>query len=390
MRVLYFDCFSGISGDMALAALVDAGADKSYIESELQKIRIEPFELNWRRVNKKGISALKMDVVLDPNHHPHHHRHHSDIVALIQGAGFNERVTALSLAIFEKIAIAEAKIHGIPVDRVHFHEVGAIDSIVDVIGVALAIDSLNVERIYCSPVPLGSGRINIDHGVYPVPAPATLEMMRGLPIAPTDYSMEMTTPTGAGIVAAAVHSFSRSIPPIVVESIGYGAGTRDLPNQPNVLRVVVGAADAFFAQWKYAMLPEEAHAAHAHHHHHHHGHGHDHDHAHGHAHDHDHGHSHAHDHVHEHNHDRGHGHGHDHAHGHAHDHDHDHDHAHEHDHSHGHAHGHTHDHDHGHSHEHEHDHAHSGHNPKHAHDHRDHSHHHHHEHGHDHTHGHKH
>jgi uncharacterized protein (TIGR00299 family) protein len=312
MKIVYLDCFSGISGDMTLAALVDAGADREYVERELSKIRIEPFSLEWKRVNKRGISALKMDVILDPLQPPTHHRHYSEIVRLIEGAGFNARVTAYSLAIFEKIGIAEGKIHDNPLDRVHFHEVGAIDSIVDVIGVALALDSLDADKVVCSPVPLGSGSIHIDHGVYPVPAPATLEMMRGLPIAPCDYRMEMTTPTGAGIVAGVVNEFAAAIPPMVVETIGYGAGTRDLPNQPNVLRVIVGRTlphlEVPHAQ--HGLLMQQHHA---------------HDHAdqphhHGDALGHGHGHSHGHGHEHEH----GHGHGHSHAHGNGHEHRHSH------------------------------------------------------------------
>ena len=247
MKIVYFDCFSGISGDMTLAALIDAGADREYVERELDKIRIEPFTLEWRRVSKQGISALKMDVLLEPDALPQHHRHYSEIVTMIRQAGFKERVVSLSLAIFEKIGTSEAKIHNIPVENVHFHEVGAIDSIVDVIGVALALDSLGIERIFCSPVPLGSGTVKCSHGVYPVPAPATLEMMKGLPVAATAYRMEMTTPTGAGIVSGIVDEFSSGLPPMIVESIGYGAGTRDLPDQPNVLRVVVGTLDKTFA-----------------------------------------------------------------------------------------------------------------------------------------------
>jgi uncharacterized protein (TIGR00299 family) protein len=291
MRVLYLDCFSGISGDMSLAALVDAGADVSYIESELAKIQIEPFSLSWKRVNKRGISALKMDVILDPHTMPKHHRHYSEIVSMIIGAGFSARTTALSLTIFEKIGIAEAKIHDIPLEKVHFHEVGAIDSIVDVIGVALAIDSLEVERILSSPVPLGSGTVHCDHGIYPVPAPATLEMMRGLPIAPTPYSLEMTTPTGAGIIAGIVNDFSSSLPPMIIESIGYGAGTRDLPNQPNVLRVIVGKTEVQPVDWQLNPEPLQI-QAHEHHDHHHHSqahsHGHDEDDTHGHKHKHNH------------------------------------------------------------------------------------------------------
>ncbi|TVY09417.1 LarC family nickel insertion protein [Paenibacillus cremeus] len=351
MKVLYLDCFSGISGDMTLAALVDAGADRTYIEDELSKIRIEPFSLEWKRVNKRGISSMKMDVVLDPNSPPKHHRHYSEIVELIHHAGFNERVVKLSLAIFEKIAVAEAKIHNTPIDRVHFHEVGAIDSIVDVIGVALAIDSLGVEKIISSPVPLGSGTVRCDHGIYPVPAPATLEMMRGLPVAPTPYTMEMTTPTGAGIVSGLADEFAKGLPPMIVETIGYGAGTRDLPNQPNVLRAVVGQLDPFLNKWQ--VPPQDFQHSHDHAHHHAPDHHHHHEHDHGHHHDHDHHHEHGHHHDHNHHHEHGHHHDHDHHHEHGHHHDHDHDHEHGH-----HHHEHEHDHKH-HDHDHNHDHAHN-------------------------------
>jgi len=269
MKSLYLDCFSGISGDMTLAALVDAGADRHYIEEELQKIKIEPFTLAWKQVLKQGISSLKVDVLLDKEKLPHQHRHYSDIVKLIQQAEFNENVTSISLTIFEKIAVSEAKIHNLPLEKVHFHEVGAIDSIVDIVGVALAIDSLKIEKIFSSPVPLGSGTIHCDHGVYPVPAPATLDMMRGLPIAPSKYQLEMTTPTGAGIISGMVDEFSIGIPSITIDSIGYGAGTRDLPNQPNVLRVIVGHAE----ESKHTLLGHHEHDDKDHHHatdHHHH------------------------------------------------------------------------------------------------------------------------
>lgn len=295
---------------MTLGALVDAGADRAYIEDELSKIKLEPYTLEWKRVVKRGISALKLDVILDPEHPPKQHRHYSDIVSAIQKAEFNERVTALSLAIFKKIAIAEAKIHGIAIEKVHFHEVGAIDSIVDIVGVALAIDSLQIERIFSSPVPLGSGTIHIDHGIYPVPAPATLEMMRGLPIASTPYSLEMTTPTGAGIISGIVDEFSKSFPPMVVDHIGYGAGTRDLPKQPNVLRVVVGKIDPFIGKWQVS----HEHLAHEHNHEHTHTHD-DHHHHHDHKHTHD-DHTHSHDHEVDHKHD--HHHHHDHSHTHTH------------------------------------------------------------------------
>nr|WP_275587206.1 LarC family nickel insertion protein [Paenibacillus elgii] len=343
---MYLDCFSGISGDMTLGALVDAGADRHYIEEELRKIQIEPFTLEWRRVNKRGISALKLDVVLDPHTPPAHHRHYSEIVELIHRAGFNERVVKLSLAIFEKIGVAEAKIHNIPIERVHFHEVGAIDSIVDVIGVALAIDSLEIEKILSSAVPLGSGTVHCDHGIYPVPAPATLEMMKGLPIAPTSYSLEMTTPTGAGIVSGLVDEFAKGLPPMIVESIGYGAGTRDLPNQPNVLRVVVGQADPYLSKWQVHHEEFSHEHVHGHHQPEHHHHEHSHEHGHGHHH-----HEHSHEHGHEHHH-----------HEHSHEHEHEHGHHHRgHSHEHGHEHGHEkHSHD-EHSHDEEHPHVHHKH-----------------------------
>lgn len=240
MKILYLDCFSGISGDMTLAALVDAGADRQYIEKELQKFEIEPYTLEWKTVMKQGIAALKVDVILDKKKLPHQHRHYSEIMNLIKKADFNERTTYLSLAIFEKIAISEAKIHNTSIEKVHFHEVGAIDSIVDVVGIALACHSLGVEQIISSPVPLGSGTIKCDHGFYPIPAPATLDMMKGLPILPTKFQLEMTTPTGAGVISGIVNEFSTGLPSMTIESIGYGAGTRDLPDQPNVLRVIVG------------------------------------------------------------------------------------------------------------------------------------------------------
>lgn len=332
MKILYLDCFSGISGDMTLGALVDAGADREYIEEELAKLAIEPFTLEWKRVVKRGISSLKLDVLTDPAQPPTHHRHYSEIVERIMKAGFNERVVRLSLAIFDKIGAAEAKIHNIPIERVHFHEVGAIDSIADIVGVALAIDSLQIEKIMASPVPLGSGTVKIDHGIYPVPAPATLEMMKGLPIAPAAYAMEMTTPTGAGIISGLVDEFAKGLPPMIVEAIGYGAGTRDLPNQPNVLRAVIGQADPFLN--KYHVHPEVLPHEHTHHHHHHedehHHHHHDHDHHHGHGHHHDddpdHHHDHDHPHKHEHHHDHDHHHhaDHDHSHGGEHVHEHRH------------------------------------------------------------------
>ncbi|MEJ8545886.1 LarC family nickel insertion protein [Brevibacillus borstelensis] len=275
MRIAYLDCFSGISGDMLLAALVDAGADRESIESELRKLPLGNFRMEWKTVVKKGVSSLKLDVideeleklkslkklpVLSVGHqhdhghghhhhhdhdhshdhgHHHHHRRYKEIAAMIEAADFSPRVAARAQAIFEKIAVAEAKIHNVPVETVHFHEVGALDSIVDVVGIALALEDLGIEQLFSSPVPTGNGYVRCDHGLYPVPAPATMEMLKGIPLRQTDIQKELTTPTGAGVAAALIKQFG-PLPAMTVEAIGYGAGTRDLPDQPNVLRVLVG------------------------------------------------------------------------------------------------------------------------------------------------------
>lgn len=242
MKVLYFDCFSGISGDMSLAALIDAGADKEYIEYELKKLPIEPFQLEYNKVTKKGVAALKLNVVVDPNTQIINHRHYTDIVLMIDQSTLPSKVKENAIKVFRQIGEAEAKIHNIPLENIHFHEVGAVDSIVDIIGVALALENLKIEQIYTSPIPLGSGQIKIDHGIYPIPTPATLEILKGIPIRSCIIPAEMTTPTGAGIVAALGTNFT-GYPSMTVEKIGYGAGTKDFEDRPNVLRAIIGSID---------------------------------------------------------------------------------------------------------------------------------------------------
>ncbi|MFD2370381.1 LarC family nickel insertion protein [Brevibacillus sp. GCM10020057] len=252
MRIAYLDCFSGISGDMLLAALVDAGANRERIEAELRKLSLGEFRLEWKNVVKTGVRALKLDVIDETpqpakplkalkviGDHAHHHRGYKEIVEMIEAAGLAPRVTARALAVFEKIAAAEAKIHSVPVETVHFHEVGALDSIVDVVGIALGLEELGIDRLYAGHVPTGNGYVRCDHGLYPVPAPATMEILIGIPLRSTNIQKELTTPTGAGVAAALVHEFG-PLPSMTVEAIGYGAGTRDLPDQPNVLRLLVG------------------------------------------------------------------------------------------------------------------------------------------------------
>lgn len=281
MRTLYFDCFSGISGDMVIGALIDAGADPVKMEEELKKLNMdEEYNLSWGKVVKNGITSTKFDVILtsksDQTHehshsheHSHNHEHehshthehehslghehnhshvphshhgsrtYKQIVEAINEANFNESVANMSLAIFKKIGEAEGHIHGLPLEKVHFHEVGAVDSIIDIIGAAILIDQLGIESVQSSAIPTGSGHIHIDHGIYPVPAPATLEILKGVPIASNDIRSELATPTGAAIAAVLAGNFG-SLPPMTVESIGYGAGSKTFENHPNVLRVIIG------------------------------------------------------------------------------------------------------------------------------------------------------
>jgi uncharacterized protein (TIGR00299 family) protein len=240
MKTLYLDCFSGVSGDMMLGALIDLGADKEAIEAQLKALPIDPFTIEVKKVVKKGVSAIKLDVLLDSEHPPKKHRHYTHIIEMIDKSELSPRVKETGKLIFDKIGVAEGKIHNIPLEKVHFHEVGAVDSIVDVLGVCIALEQLGVEKIISRPVPVGGGSVKCDHGIYPVPAPATLEMLIGIPIAESPYNIELTTPTGAGIISALVKSFQPALPPFVVSQIGYGAGTKDLPHHPNVLRLVLG------------------------------------------------------------------------------------------------------------------------------------------------------
>lgn len=346
MKTLYLDCFSGISGDMFIGALIDAGADPGKLGEELKKLQMDKeYELKWGKVNKNGITSTKFDVLLkdgsahthdhqhadahehqhnqahahdhehshsdehkhvhDQNqshthshehkhdhmhahdhermhshvhvhdhahmnehahdhthdnhthghvhdhshshshdhghshHHHHDHRSYKDIAKLIEHAGFEQPVEELALRIFKKIAEAEGKIHGVPVEDVHFHEVGAVDSIIDIVGAAILLRQLGIESVQSSPVPVGKGKIRIDHGIYPVPAPATLEILRGTPLEQSDIRGELTTPTGAAIVSVLAETYG-PIPSIKVNAIGYGAGTKTFAEHPNVLRVIIG------------------------------------------------------------------------------------------------------------------------------------------------------
>lgn len=235
MRIAYFDCFSGISGDMTLGALVDAGVDPQAIVGAVRKLGLE-FDLTFETVRRCGFRATYARVVAPEEHA---HRHLPEIEAMIDRAELPARQSELAKRIFSRLGDAEANSHGIPVNTVHFHEVGAVDSIVDIVGAAVGLDLLGVERFQASAIPPGRGSVVAAHGRMPLPAPATAELLRGVPLADSPVEMELTTPTGAAIVSTICERFG-PLPAMTVETIGHGAGTKDLPGQANMVRLFIG------------------------------------------------------------------------------------------------------------------------------------------------------
>ncbi|HEU4596430.1 MAG TPA: nickel pincer cofactor biosynthesis protein LarC [Pyrinomonadaceae bacterium] len=240
MRTLYFDCFAGISGDMTLGALVSAGADPRALREQLALLDVPGYEISFEQVDRSGIGATRAKVTTGEETS---HRHLSDIVQIIEGSGLSEGVRERAANIFGRLAEAEARVHNIAVERVHFHEVGAVDAIVDVVGACVCFELLEVERFVSSPLHVGSGTVRMAHGLFPVPPPAVAELLRGAPIYSTDIQGELVTPTGAAIVSTVCESFG-PLPRMRVEKTGYGAGTREYKDFPNVLRVMLGEAEA--------------------------------------------------------------------------------------------------------------------------------------------------
>lgn len=238
MRIAYLDLNSGISGDMMLGALVDAGADLAAIQAGIDSLGLPSCRLVAQEVKRRGYRARKVDVEYEPEQ-KHRHLHH--ITDMIDRSSLTPRQRELASRIFQRLAEAEAKVHGTTIRKVHFHEVGAVDSIADIVGTALGIDLLGIERLVSSPVPTGSGQIQIEHGLVGIPAPATAELLRGIPIAPSTVQAELTTPTGAAILAALVDEFGPP-PAMKIEQLGYGAGTKDFPTQANLVRLLVGVS----------------------------------------------------------------------------------------------------------------------------------------------------
>ena len=244
MRIAYLDTIAGISGDMTLGSFIDAGVSLDTLISELAKLRLTGFELTAQHVKRNNISAIKADVVISDA--PKYHRHLADIEAIIDKSDLGPGIKESAKKIFYEVAVAEAKVHNSTIEKIHFHEVGAIDSLVDIVGTAICLEQMKIDRVYSSPVKVGSGgTVNTQHGPMPIPTPATLEILKGYPIVLSDIPFELTTPTGAAIIKA-LSSGTLSAEQIRVDRIGYGSGSRDIPQIPNLLRLVVGDYEASY------------------------------------------------------------------------------------------------------------------------------------------------
>ena len=238
MKIAYFDCFSGISGDMTLGALVDCGVELGALESQLRQLKLPDWKISAEKVKRGALFATQVKV---ETHEHHHHRGLTQIRQMIESAELPPRVKSRATRIFERLGEAEAKVHQVPIEKVHFHEVGAVDAIVDIVGASIGFELLGVDEFACSSLDVGGGQAMTQHGVLPVPAPATAELLRGAPTFSSGIAKELVTPTGAAIAITLAKRFGE-MPPLHLEAIGYGAGSADLAERPNVLRLLVGDA----------------------------------------------------------------------------------------------------------------------------------------------------
>jgi uncharacterized protein (TIGR00299 family) protein len=236
MTTLYFDCFSGISGDMILGSVLDLGLSLQDLSAELAKLSVKNFAVTAKKVVKAGVSATKFDVQMG---HEHAHRNFFVIERIIQDSELPANVKEAAIRIFRRLGEAEAQVHGTTLEKIHFHEVGAVDAIVDIVGACLGFEMLGVKEIYCSALNVGSGYVECAHGTMPVPAPATAELLKGIPIYSNQVSGELVTPTGAAIVSTLAVGFG-TMPKLKIQKIGYGAGTKDFKGTANVVRVIQG------------------------------------------------------------------------------------------------------------------------------------------------------
>jgi uncharacterized protein (TIGR00299 family) protein len=252
MKTLYFDCFAGASGNMILGGLVGLGVDERELIGQIKLLNIPDFEIEFTTVNKSGISAVHANVKVPPEQT---HRHLHQIEKIIQGSGLSDKIKQRAISIFTRLATAEAKIHGIEIKKVHFHEVGALDAIIDVVGACIGFELLDIEKFACSKIHVGSGFVKMAHGKFPIPPPAVTEILQGIPIYSTEIMGELCTPTGAAIIAALSETYGE-INDLQTEKIGYGAGTRDYPDFPNVIRLMVGKIQASKARNQNLVLME--------------------------------------------------------------------------------------------------------------------------------------
>ncbi len=236
MKTLYFDCFAGASGDMILGALVGAGVDPQALSAQLALLDVEGFSVEFEKVDRAGLSCTHARVTIKPEHV---HRHLGDVLKIIYDSRLNDRVKERAAKIFSRLAEAEAAVHNQPIERIHFHEVGALDAIVDVVGAAICFDLLQIDRFVCSPLHVGSGTVEMAHGRFPVPPPAVTELLKAAPIYATEIKGELVTPTGAAIITSVCDEYG-PLPPMQLDRSGYGAGSRTYENFPNALRVLIG------------------------------------------------------------------------------------------------------------------------------------------------------
>lgn len=237
MKVAYLDCFAGISGDMVVGALIDAGLPFELLRETLWKLPVRGYELEVRREGRSHLHGTRFLVHTAAGEHVH--RGIVEIRQIIQNADLSDWVKTKSIEIFESIARVEGKIHDCPPEEIHFHEIGATDSIVDIVGSVFGVEALGISYLHSSELPLGNGFVDAAHGRIPLPAPATVALLEGVPVRGSDSSYEMVTPTGAALVKGLVHSFG-ALPPLIVEAVGYGVGSRNLPDRPNLLRLIIG------------------------------------------------------------------------------------------------------------------------------------------------------
>jgi len=235
LTVAFFDCFSGICGDMILGALFDLGLDETYFKNEIKKLAISGYIIEINSIEKNHIKAKDVTITVIEKQP---HRSYQEIKEMIQESGLDNEIKKISQEIFLKLAKVEGKIHNIDYKQVHFHEIGAIDSIIDIVGSVIGIKKLGIDYIYCSPLPLGKGFITCSHGVIPIPAPATIELLKNVPVYQTDRMQELVTPTGAAVISTIADRF-QSMPPMHIKRIGYGSGKTE-SDYPNLLRIVTG------------------------------------------------------------------------------------------------------------------------------------------------------